>query len=184
MTGTCMAIVVILILLKVDGKPVLDYNGVAKKAIYWDMILFLAVVLCISTLLTSDETGITVFLNNVLQPLLGLENGYIFVIVFLLIASLLTQVMNKTVVEIIFLPIVLVASSSYGLNAWALVTLLIGAAQFIAYGTPAACPNAGMMYSCEYTPYSKSVKYVIPVLCVWFLSLITIGYVLAKLAFF
>ncbi len=184
MTGTCMLIVVVLILIKVDGKPLLDYNSVAKKAIYWDMILFLAVVLCISTLLTQEETGITVFLNGVLQPLLGLNSGYLFVVIFLGIASILTQFMNNTVVAIMFLPIVLVATSSYGLNSWALVTVLIGASQFIAYATPAACPNAGMMYSCEYTPYNKSVKYVVPVLLVWFVSLVTLGYALASMAFF
>lgn len=183
MTGTCMLIVVILVLLKIDGKPVLDYNGVAKKAIYWDMIIFLAVVLCVSTLLTAEETGITAFLNGVMQPLLGLKSGYLFVVLFLAVASILTQFMNNTVVAIMFLPIVLVASSSYGLNSWALVTVLIGAAQFIAYATPAACPNAGMMYSCEYTPYKKSVKFVVPVLLVWFVSLITLGYGLACVAF-
>lgn len=40
-----------------------------------------------------------------------------------------------------------------------------------------------MMYSCEYTPYKKSVKFVVPVLLVWFVSLITLGYALACVAF-
>ena len=81
-----------------------------------------------------------------------------------------------------FLPIVLVASSSYGLNSWALVTVLIGAAQFIAYATPAACPNADDVFL-RIHAVQKECKFVVPVLLVWFVSLITLGYGLACVAF-
>lgn len=181
--GAALFICLLLMLIKVDGKPILEFKDLASSGLSWDLMFFLGVVLYISNFLSSPDTGIAAAIALIMKPLLSLKSGFAFTVVFLVIAAIITQFMNNTVTAIIFLPVLMVAGETYGLNNWAMATLLIASSQFIAYATPAACPNSGMMYSNEYTPYKKAIKYVLPILLVWLVTLVSIGTIIANLAF-
>lgn len=57
-SGCTIILLVLLCLIKVDGKPVLNFRKVAASSINWEIIFAFAFIIPFASALTSDATGV------------------------------------------------------------------------------------------------------------------------------
>ncbi len=181
--GICIILIVAMTLTKADGKPIFNFSDIARKAVSWDIFFFLAVIMMIASAIANPATGISDFLKIFLQPLLSIQSPYFFTVIFVALAFTLTNFMNNMVVGILFLPIIVVAGQTLGFSSWALVALVIAAVNFSVL-TPAAAPVAGILFANkEWINYRRDFKYVFIIFLAWGITLLTVGVLMANLAF-
>ena len=137
---------VLLSIIKVEGKPLLDFGHSARSGVNWPILFMLVVIMLLSSLLMSDATGLKPWLVTVLSPILTGFSGIAFLVVMFVIALILTNFMNNIIVGIMFLPVLGTFYASVGANP-AVGVLLILLAINIAFLTPAASPTAAMCYA-------------------------------------
>lgn len=133
-------------LIKVEGKPLLDFNQSAKNGLNWPIIFMLIVILLLSSLLLSDETGIRAALVTVLSPVLTGFSGIAFLVVLYVIVLVLTNFMNNIIVGIMFLPVLATFYETLNANPIVGVMLLLLGIN-TAFLTPAASPATAMCFA-------------------------------------
>lgn len=180
--GTGCLIIVCMLMLQVDGKPLMNFEKMMAHGLPWGAIFLMGLVLPLSGIITSDQTGINQLFANLLAPLTSFPN-YLFVALLLLIAALLTNVANNISIALIILPILCSFAAAQGLNSSAVVVLLI-IATHLAILTPAACPFAGLMFgNTNWLRPIDVLKYAPIFILMCFLVLITFGWFWANLIF-
>ena len=166
----------------IDGKPMMDFRELSS-GILWETWFICASVMALSGMLTAADTGISAFFVQTLTPLLGDASPYMFVVVVVLFAVIMTNVCNNIVVAICTMPVLMSMSSVVGIGVEPVVILVILAAHF-AFLTPAASSVATVLFANEeHLPKKVIYKYV-PlqiILCVVFI--LTVGYIWVNLIF-
>ncbi len=143
--GIVMFLLVIMLWMKVDQKPLIQFSVLAKGGIMWDIMIIFAIVLPLSSLLMGDNTGVKAFLVNGLQPLFSGVSPLIFMIIVLAIPTVLTNFANNMVVGIIFLQLICTLAGPLGVSAEPLVLSLMVCSN-LAFLTPAASAPAAMLF--------------------------------------
>lgn len=180
--GTGCLVIVCMLIVHVDGQPLMNFDKMVARGLPWGAIFLMGLVLPLSNIITSEQTGINQLFANLLEPLTAFPH-YLFVAVLLLIAALLTNVANNISIALIILPILCSFSATQGLNASALVVLLI-IATHLAILTPAACPFAGLMFgNTSWLRPTDVLKYAPVFILMCFFVLITFGWFWANLIF-
>lgn len=144
--GLMIICTILFSLIKIEGKPILDFGAAAKGGVNWPIIFLLVTILLMSSLMVSDATGIKPFLVQILNPLFAGHSGMIFLILLFLVALLLTNFMNNIVVGIMFLPVLAAYYAIVGANPVVGVMMLLVAVN-TAYLTPAAAPSTAMLFA-------------------------------------
>lgn len=128
--------VVALALIRSDGKPILDVPAAFRK-VPWPPVIFAGTVSVLAVPLSSEATGISAWLGNVLRPVIGNMGPTMIVVVLVLLAILMTNFLSNTVTQVLFFSIgaILLANSNYSLAAFAVV---IAIASGMATITPSA----------------------------------------------
>jgi sodium-dependent dicarboxylate transporter 2/3/5 len=138
--------VLCMILLK-DGKPILNFPEIASTKFMWDSFFIVASAMYLGDILTDETTGISAFLNWILDPLLSGMSPFIFTIFIVLLAGVLSNLGNSLVIGLILQQIVL---SFYITNpvidVYTINTLLIYFVLGSALILPSASPFAAMMH--------------------------------------
>lgn len=138
--------VVILSLIRVEGKPMLNFKEVASKGVPWNAIILVAATMILSSALTNEDAGITNTLIGLINPLVQNMSSSIFVFIVILLTTILTNFISNTVAVTmlysIALPIVF-AAPDMGVNAAALASM-IGAASCVAIATPPSTAHAAL----------------------------------------
>ncbi len=147
LVGFTLLAIVVLAIIKVDGKPVLDTARITKEYVLWDLYLLVVVAIFFSNCLMADETGIKPWLINMLTPIIG-SHGQIFFILFLIIIGvLITNVANNAITGAILMQIVVAMAPSMGIDNPAPLAMTITMAMFLAILTPAASPYAAVLHA-------------------------------------
>jgi len=145
LAGIVMICIMVAMLLRVEGEPLVDFIPMAKKGMQWDVFLILGFSIPLMTLLTNEETGITASLMSVLMPILSGHSPIVFIIVVLIISVLLTNCFNNMVVIMIMTPIVCGYALEIGANPALLITMLI-ITGYLAILLPAGSPLTAIMF--------------------------------------
>lgn len=181
--GSALLVIAVMCWFKIDGKPIMDLGRAAKNGVNWDVIFFFTMVLFISTCLTNEATGLSPFLTSVIKPLVLSQGAFGFVILLLLAAAIITNFFNNTVTAMLFMQLIIAFSGTLqtaGINAWAVMALLIVAAN-LAFWTPVACTTAGLLYSnTAWIKKADVFKIVFPTSLLWIITLFVIAYPLAN----
>lgn len=146
MAGPMVICTTLFCVIKVDGKPILDFPQSARSGINWAIMFMMVTLMLMSSLLLSDATGIKQFLVDVLGPLLTHFSGVAFLVILALIMIVLTNFMNNIIVGIMFIPVLATFYASTGANpivGFLLIVLSINAA----FLTPASSPASAMCFS-------------------------------------
>ncbi len=166
--GVVMLFVIGLSICRVDHRPVLNFKDMAGKYIIWDVYFLVAMAMAVSTAMTQDSTGITDFLSQNLNPLLGGHSYFVFAVILIVFCCTITQFANNGVMGVLFMPVVKIFSEQAGGNFEATATLLIFALH-VAILTPAASPYAAVLYGNKDWISQKDVVHyglIIFVMCV------------------
>ena len=179
--GVTIITVVLFLLIKVDGKPLLDFKEMAYKQMPWGIFFMIAAAVYGANTLSNATTGVTAFLIQMLNPILGGQSEMGFVAIMYLVALIITNFANNAAMGVVLMPVVLAFSQQLGINPIPValgVTLMV----FVAMLTPAASPHAGMMHGRK-DIYSTGeiLKIGFPMCLITWALYVVVGYPLMKL---
>lgn len=89
-----MLLCVIMMILKVEGKPICDPVE-AGKFVSWDAIFIIASATIVSGALTSADTGVSIAISNICAPLLAKTGPLSCILLVAFIVLLLTNFLNN-----------------------------------------------------------------------------------------
>lgn len=128
--GICLAFFCIFCCVRHDGRSIVDMKYLAGEKIAWDLVFLLACVMCISSALTSDATGVKPFLSGILNPIFGGLPPFILFAVLLCMCMILTNFANNGVIALLLLSITYITTTSMTIsNMGYFVTMLAFASQ-------------------------------------------------------
>lgn len=158
---------IVMTVIKIDDKPLLNLRE-ASTNFTWDMLFLVAIALLISSVLTSQETGINTWIASSIGPLFVGKSPVVFLIVLGLVTLLLTNVSNNIAVCYIMMNVV-AAMYLNGLPINILAAaLIISVFSVIAFLTPASSMPGAMLHACEVlTP--KTIYKTMPLILLYFL---------------
>lgn len=138
--------VILFSLIKIDDKPMLEF-GKAMKSVPWAAVNLAASTQIIASAMSNPEIGLSAWLTNIAEPLVGNMSGMVYVIVVALVCGLTTNFISCSVCVTmfygLFMPVVLVSGATLGINAAALA-FVIGAASSLAFGAPSGRAHAAL----------------------------------------
>ena len=145
LTNRIALLLIIGALIRVNGKPFIDFNTFANIGMQWNVFLVMSFALPVMTLLSSAEIGLSTSLAMLLTPILGGKSGIVFILIFLTVSVLLTNILNNMAVIMIMIPIMLGFMQTANINSTSLTICLI-IIGYAAILTPAASPLTAIMY--------------------------------------
>lgn len=180
--GTMLVLIMIMTWVKVDEKPMIDFQS-ASKSIAWEMIFMFAFITPFSGMLVGEGTGVQDMLVSLLSPVLSGTNPLTFALFILVVSTILTNFLNNGVVAVIFMGIMIPVGMSMDINTLPIFLILIFTSQ-LAYLTPAGSAPAAMVFSQTKWLDIKDIYKVIPIiLVVLFVFFFAVGYPLATILF-
>lgn len=181
-TGILIFVVIVLAFLKVDGKPALDFSTVAK-GLNWDLIIMLAATMPVSHAMSDSEVGVLNFVVEVFEPLFANMHPTLFVIVFVLVCGLLTQVAHNLVLGALFTPIAYSFAVDLGVSPLLVVTLLTFALQ-VAIATPGGSSTGALIYvNRDWISVKSAYKYSSVLALISLSAVIVVGVPIGHLVF-
>ena len=173
--------VVLLCIIHVDGKPVLNFPEATKK-LNLPSIIFAGTVACLAVPMSSESTGIGIWLGNILKPLLGDMNPAMAVIVLVILAMAMTNFLSNTVTEALFFSIgvAVLGASGYNLVAFAII---IAFAAGMATLTPSAAVPSPFFFGPGHLTMKSTIKPNLIHLVLMFLVVIFFATPLANIMF-
>lgn len=166
-SGVVLLLISMMFITKVDGKSIMDFKNVINKGVSWDMIMLFAIVFPISTLLTSDVTGIKQFLAGTLTPILSQLSPMLITVFITLVLAVLTNVANNAVLLVIFINVFCPIAVSLDMNPVPIAMTFVWFAQF-AYMTPAASGPAALVFGNTEWIKAKDIYKMFPIIFIVF----------------
>ncbi len=143
--GTTFLIVAIMCCIKTEGEPILDFPKVVSQGMQWNVIFLVSVVMPLSRVLTSEETGITDFMMRALSPLLAGHSPTVFLLIIVLTAIAVTSIILQSIGGAILLTVFYPFAISLGINPLMLTSLLVFTCHF-GILIPSASPMAALLH--------------------------------------
>lgn len=183
LAGLSAIFVAIASFLRVDGRPLFDFQKAASNGVLWSVVLLTSAALPISTALTSEGTGVQDFLIAHLGPMFAGKNIMLFAMLASVLALIITNFASNMVTALVFIAVVVSVSGQLGANPTAIVVLLVTMVH-VAVLTPAACPMAGMLFAnAEWMNPTFIYKHAGLILVLTAIIVCTYGYLTANLLF-
>ncbi|MDO4280819.1 MAG: SLC13 family permease [Peptococcaceae bacterium] len=144
-TGVVIIFTIALSIIHFNGKPTMDFVALASKSIPWNMILLLTAVGPLGTALMSNESGFTKMILSVLKPILAGQSPIVLYVFTIILACVLTQFMNNTILLVVLTPMLCTIAKVVGANPILIAAILIFGLT-AALATPGASSRAGLVF--------------------------------------
>ena len=181
--GVIALVIVVLCLFTDQQKPLLDFARLAAQGIPWNMICLLAAVGPLGTALMHPETNITPTILQALRPLLAGQSPFVMYALITILAVLLTQFMNNTVLLVALTPMLCQLSGLIGADPKIITALLIFGLS-AAMATPGASSRAGLVFgNAEWITTKDAYLQGILSVCCIMIALLLAGLPLGMLLF-
>lgn len=176
--GWMILVAAFMMFVKIDGKRLFTKSDMASY-FAWDIFFIIALGTTIGTMLTAEDTGISMWLAEFLGPILSGTNNLTLCIFVTLVALILTNFLNNNVV-VILLASIIVALYTQGIIENPIAPLILAnVAGNIGFYTPAASYAGALNHSHGYTTPAAIYKWGLVILvfsvivCVVVLLLLT-----------
>ncbi len=178
--GVTIAWIIAFLIIRWQGKPLLDFKEVAYKQFNWGIFFMIAAAVYGANSLSNPATGVSDWLVQALDPILGGQPEMVFVALMFTVALIITNFANNAAMAVVLLPVVINFSERIGISPIPVamgVILMV----FVAMLTPAASPHAGMMHGRKDLYSTKDILSIgFPMCAITLIMYIFIGYPLAK----
>lgn len=182
--GVLSVCIIVLMLARFEGKPMLNFKEVAKRSMSWDIIFLVAAAVYVCDAVATDKTGLKAFIVQVLTPLLGNKPDLVFVGILLLFALITTNFANNAGMATIIIPIALAFQDMYPDVPMMSLCMSIGMMVFVALATPAASPYCAMLHAQKDKITFKQIEIcALPMCVITWICYTFIGYPLATILF-
>lgn len=171
-----------LCLIQTDGKPILDYAR-AAGTLPLSAIIFAGVVCVMSTPFSSEDTGISVWLSNIIQPAFAALSPLTAMILLTLAALIMTNFLSNVVTMVIFfnIGVALLGGGELNIGAYAVI---IGFASSMAALTPSACAPAPLIFGPGHATVGGVLKANLVFILLSFAAILLLVYPLASIILF
>jgi len=143
--GLLALLIVILVIWRKDGKPLMDFNRHVKEGCQWDVIIMIASTCPLAAALKSPKIGILDMMNKGLEPLFSGLDPVMFIVMLAVLCWVMTQFVHNAVVATVFMPILYSFCITNNVDPVG-STALLGFAASAAYLTPAASTPAAVIF--------------------------------------
>lgn len=92
------------------------YSAKVVSKVQWDAVALMAIAFTLSPMLTSEGTGVSEWMMQIINPILGGRPALVFMILVGVISIILTNVANNTVIMILMMTIIGVFQQSAPIN--------------------------------------------------------------------
>lgn len=148
-------------IIRVEGKPVLQYNRALKEDVPWKIIIFSSSIQIVGASLKNTDIGVSTWLGEALTPVFGNINPIVFLILMVAFVIGLTNFISNSVTLAIAFAIGLPLTATVfagSINVAAMSIILMSAANS-AYATPAATHAIALTESSGWVDTKTIFKY-------------------------
>ena len=144
--GITAIMLAILGLLVYDKKPYMEIGNLLSKGMLWNLIFMLSAVFLFSGQINNPNSGITLFFSQALTPILATLGKWGYIIAFMLITLIGTNIVNNMVIGAIMMPLQYSMCISLGINPLVIVAMFIFVVD-LAFFLPSSSPLGAMVHS-------------------------------------
>ncbi len=174
-TGIVALVVGACLVFRKDGKQVFSIDAIASKGLIWGMLFMFSTALCISTALTSKETGISQFLINKLSVVFSGMSPFVFQASMLLLVLIAANFLSHPVVAVIFIPIAYNFGKQIGVDILVIMPSMIFL-NLLDFMLPSASPAAAILYGNRKWITTRSIlKYSAVMMLLAYLIVVVVG---------
>jgi len=119
--------VVVLAIVKVNGKPVLNATKALADGVSWELMILMGSAVCVSGYLTADGMGILPTVVALLDPIVAGKSATTIIIIFAVISLIMTNVINDVVTASIMIPLAMSFVMSAGGSTQLLMIVTVAA---------------------------------------------------------
>lgn len=179
--GVTVFWIVLFTAIRWNGKPLLEFQKVAATQMNWGIFFMIAAAVYGAGSLSNKSTGVSDFLVQTLNPILGGQPEIVFVALMLLVALIITNFANNAAMAVVLMPVVIGFSNQIGIHPMPVamgVTLMV----FVAMLTPSASPHASMMHGKKDIYTTKEILMIgLPMCAICWILYVVVGYPLMKM---
>lgn len=174
-SGIGLVAIIALSVIRVEGKPILNFNQMARTSVVWDAVIMVVVIMLLSPILSNPATGINTFIVQLLTPILGGHSPLVFMIIFGGALVFFTNFFNNMIMGFLFMNIIAAFYQPLGLEPWCMVALLC-IAMHLAILTPSASGQVGMLFGItEWVDPKWLYKATAATFLTWWITFVTVG---------
>lgn len=148
--------IVVLALVRMDGKPILNVPA-AMKEVAWPPIIFAGTVSVFATPLSADNTGISQWLGNIFSFVNGLP-PFAVVVILMVFAIIMTNFLSNTVTMVLFFNIGVIVLANGNTNM-GVFTIIIALAASMASLTPSAAVPSPLFFGPGHVTMKNTLKW-------------------------
>ena len=164
-----------------NHEPVMPF-GKTMASFAWGTFFLCTTAILLGSVLTTESTGISAFLNFILGPVFTNMSLVTFCIALLVITLFLTNLCNSLVVGMLLQPVIATFCMANGINSAPIIALLIIFVLASAAVTPAASPFAAMIHgNKEWLKSGEIYKYTLMFVAIELILAIVVGIPVANI---
>ena len=148
--------IVVLALVRMDGKPILNVPA-AMKEVAWPPIIFAGTVSVFATPLSAENTGISPWLGNIFSFVNGLP-PFAVVVILMVFAIIMTNFLSNTVTMVLFFNIGVIVLANGNTNM-GVFTIIIALAASMASLTPSAAVPSPLFFGPGQVTMKNTLKW-------------------------
>lgn len=148
--------IVVLALVRMDGKPILNVPA-AMKEVAWPPIIFAGTVSVFATPLSAENTGISPWLGNIFSFVNGLP-PFAVVVILMVFAIIMTNFLSNTVTMVLFFNIGVIVLANGNTNM-GVFTIIIALAASMASMTPSAAVPSPLFFGPGHVTMKNTLKW-------------------------
>lgn len=103
--GIMLLTSILMMVTRIDGKPVMDIEDALKNAIPWSLVLLISSALAISNYLTAEGMGILPTIIALFEPLVEGKSATVVIVIFMVVGVIMTNLINDIVTATVLYPI-------------------------------------------------------------------------------
>ena len=157
-SGSFLLILMLMAVLKINGKINFNFQECAKKGNNWEMLIMFCATMPVAAAMSNSDIGVIRFLVELLSPIFTKFSGIAFCAVFLIISGLITQVAHNLVLASMLTPVLYSFSVELGANPL-MMCVLFSFAIATAVATPGGSATAALLFTNDWVGTGNSYKY-------------------------
>ena len=169
-----------LCIVKVDNKPIGRFPNMIKS-VPLSLLIFCGAVIVFGSIFNSPDAGISVALNNVLEPITSNLSPFVLCAIAYFLCLVLTNFVSNTVAMILFFSICIPALANTGVSNVAVTITLCIIANFASL-VPSAAVTAPLFFGDGHITVKNSLKWNLIMIALTFLVSIFVLYPLGNAA--
>lgn len=144
-TATCFLVTMLACFLMSDGKPLTTFRELVYRNVSWEVLIMFGTALTLASVINSPDSGVIIWINELIGPALGNMTPFTFVMALMLISMILTNLINNVVVSAIIMPMCWGLCTQFGINPLVVAALFTA---FVDYAIvlPSSSPIGALLY--------------------------------------